>query len=128
MVNRTICSYFNGADEACMRSKITLPGSIEASLEVIYRKHSCLPISDETRQILSSIPEDLAFDKLMKVLNSKQISSIDGFIKHLVNKSSGMSPAQSPIPSGSKSRKALQGQYQKQSLSYFLWVYNKSVN
>lgn len=119
MENRSTSSYFNGADEASMRSKITLPGSIEASLEVIYRKHSCPPIIDETRQILSSIPEDLAFDKLMKVLDSKQIISIDGFIKHLVNKSSCMSPAQSAIPSGSKSRKALQGQYHKQSLSYF---------
>ncbi|KAG2267052.1 hypothetical protein Bca52824_074131 [Brassica carinata] len=81
-----------------MRSVIALPSRLETVLEKIYSKHKCPHISDESRQRLSSIPEDLAFDLLRKAFNSPGTSSLDRFIAskltHIVTVTS--SPAKSP--------------------------------
>nr|VDD35013.1 unnamed protein product [Brassica oleracea] len=80
------------------RSVIALPSRLETVLEKIYSKHKCPHISDESRQRLSSIPEDLAFDLLRKAFNSPGTSSLDRFIAskltHIVTVTS--SPAKSP--------------------------------
>ncbi|VVA99749.1 unnamed protein product [Arabis nemorensis] len=78
------------------RLEIVLPGRIETGLEEIYKKHKCGPINNETRKRLSLVSEEVASDTLKKVLNSKHVISLDGFIKYFVDQSSGKSPAQSP--------------------------------
>ncbi|KAF3485386.1 hypothetical protein F2Q69_00052085 [Brassica cretica] len=62
------------------RSVIVLSSRLESVLEKIYGKHKCPPINEESRQRLSSIPEDLAFDLLRKAFNSPGISNLDRFI------------------------------------------------
>ncbi|CAN7077015.1 unnamed protein product [Brassica oleracea var. botrytis] len=62
------------------RSVIVLSSRLETVLEKIYGKHKCPPINEESRQRLSSIPEDLAFDLLRKAFNSPGISNLDRFI------------------------------------------------
>nr|XP_018461385.1 PREDICTED: probable RNA-dependent RNA polymerase 5 [Raphanus sativus] len=63
------------------RSPIVLPNRLETVLEKIYSKHKCPPINDESRQRLSSIPEELAFDLLRTAFNSPpEMSSLDRFI------------------------------------------------
>lgn len=63
------------------RSPIVLPNRLETVLEKIYSKHKCPPINDESRQRLSSIPEELAFDLLRTAFNSPpEMSSLGRFI------------------------------------------------
>lgn len=115
-----------GTNHASSRSRIDLSGRIETALVNIYRKHNLTPINDDTRQRLCSIPETLAFELVRNVfsLQAGVIYNLDGFIISKVNQavsftgslprlSSGGSPVQSRIPSGST---VLQGQYQKYSL------------
>ncbi|VVA99759.1 unnamed protein product [Arabis nemorensis] len=105
-------SYFHGDDQVSSpaRSEIVLPGRIETVLEKIYTKHKCSPISDESRQRLSLIPEELAFDLLRRGYNSPAvIYDLDGWIVTKINQagtvtgsprlSSGGSPAKSPTSS-----------------------------
>lgn len=121
-------SYLNGDDQVSLqRSVIVLPDRIEAVLKKIYSKHNCPPINDESRQRLSSIPEELAFDLLRKIFNSPAVNNLDGLIVSKVNQSvtvtgsprlsSGGSTAKSPSSSGKHSRRVYQGQFQKQSPS-----------
>ncbi|KAF8055796.1 hypothetical protein N665_1286s0006 [Sinapis alba] len=87
------------------QSLIVLPARLETVLEKIYGKHKCPPINDESRQRLSSIPEELAFDLLRKAFNSQGMSNLDRFIlsklTHAVTVTT--SPAKS-TPSSSRSR------------------------
>lgn len=117
-------SYFHGDDQVSSPSEIVLPGRIETVLEKIYTKHKCSPISDESRQKLSFIPEELAFDLLRRGYNSPAvIYDLDGWIVTKINQagtvtgsprlSSGGSPAKSPT----FSVRVYQGQFQKQSFS-----------
>ncbi|CDY35910.1 BnaA07g00770D [Brassica napus] len=82
------------------RSVIALPARLETVLEKIYSKHKCPPINDESRQRLSSIPEEIAFDLLRKAFNAPGMSNLDHFIlsklTHAVTVTS--SPAKSPPP------------------------------
>ncbi|KAJ0254181.1 hypothetical protein HA466_0107220 [Hirschfeldia incana] len=88
------------------RSLIVLAHRLESVLEKVYSKHKCAPINDESRQRLSSIPEDFAFDLLRKAFNSPVMNNLDRFIAskltHTVTVTS--SPAKSPPPSSSRSR------------------------
>ncbi|CAN7047538.1 unnamed protein product [Brassica rapa subsp. trilocularis] len=79
------------------RSVIALPARLETVLEKIYSKHKCPPINDDSRQRLSSIPEDLAFDLLRKAFNSPGTSSLDRFIASKLTSSY-------PPPGSSRSR------------------------
>ncbi|CAG7900451.1 unnamed protein product [Brassica rapa] len=79
------------------RSLIVLPARLETVLEKIYSKHKCPPINDESRQRLSSIPEEIAFDLLRKAFNSPGTSSLDRFIASKLTSSY-------PPPGSSRSR------------------------
>ena len=79
------------------RSVIALPSRLETVLEKIYSKHKCPPISEESRQRLSSIPEEIAFDLLRKAFNSPGTSSLDRFIASKLTSSY-------PPPGSSRSR------------------------
>ncbi|XP_010416585.1 PREDICTED: probable RNA-dependent RNA polymerase 5 isoform X1 [Camelina sativa] len=108
----------SSANHASSRSRIDLSGRIETALVNIYRKHNLTPINDETRQRLSSIPENLAFGLVCDVFSLQfgVICNLDSFIVSTVNQAvgvtgsprlssaSGGSPAQSRIPSGSHVR------------------------
>ncbi|KFK40362.1 hypothetical protein AALP_AA3G363900 [Arabis alpina] len=83
-------SYFSGDEQVSspVRSEIVLllPGRIESVLEKIYSKHKCSPISNESRQRLSLIPEELAFDWLRRGYNSPAvIYDLDGWISAKIN-------------------------------------------
>ncbi|KFK40360.1 hypothetical protein AALP_AA3G363800 [Arabis alpina] len=90
-------------------TSIVLPGQIETILEEIYKKHNTGPINDETRKRLSLVCEELASDTLQKILNSKHVFSLDGFIKYFLDQSSGKfpAPAQSPPCSSAAQYRAL---------------------
>lgn len=95
MENRT-SQHVNGGDQASSRSENTLPGPVEAILEEVYRKHNLGPISDETRQRLSLVSEELASDTLREVLNSNHVRTThDRFINFLLDQATNGSP-QSP--------------------------------
>ncbi|XP_013596635.1 PREDICTED: probable RNA-dependent RNA polymerase 5 isoform X1 [Brassica oleracea var. oleracea] len=95
MENRT-SQHVNGGDQASSRSENTLPGPVEAILEEVYRKHNLGPISDETRQRLSLVSEELASDTLRKVLDSNHVrTTLDRFINFLLDQAINGSP-QSP--------------------------------
>ncbi|CAN8257589.1 unnamed protein product [Cochlearia groenlandica] len=99
--------FLNGGDKALSRPEIFLHERVESVLEKIYRKYECAPISHDSRQRLSSISKESAFDLLRKIFNSSTVMySLDGFIAAKVNLavnftvsprlSSGGSPAESP--------------------------------
>jgi RNA-dependent RNA polymerase len=73
---------FRSMNQASSRIRIALSGRIETALENIYRKHNLTPINDETRQRLSSIPENLGFELVRKVfsLQAGLIYNLDSFI------------------------------------------------
>ncbi|XP_024015999.1 probable RNA-dependent RNA polymerase 5 isoform X2 [Eutrema salsugineum] len=118
-------SYFNGDDQLTSRPVMVLPGRLERLLDRIYSQHKCSPINDESRQRLSSIPEDLAFELLRKAFNSPVMYNLDGFIVSKFNQavsvtgsprlSSGGSPAKSPP---SSSRKHGSRVHQEMSLDF----------
>lgn len=96
MENRT-SQHVNGGDQASSRSENTLPGPVEAILEEVYRKHNLGPISDETRQRLSLVSEELASDTLRKVLDSNHVrTTLDRFINFLLDQAINGSPQSPP--------------------------------
>ena len=101
------------------RSVIALPSRLETVLEKIYSKHKCPPISEESRQRLSSIPEEIAFDLLRKAFNAPGMSNLDHFIlsklTHAVTVTS--SPAKSPPPKDGC--RVSQGQYHSKEESFY---------
>lgn len=74
-----------GGDQASSpRPKIALPDRIEAALDEIYKKHNRRLLNEETRQRLSSIPEDSACDSLGRIINFQGIKSLNRLIKSLI--------------------------------------------
>jgi len=105
---------FRSMNQASSRIRIALSGRIETALENIYRKHNLTPINDETRQRLSSIPENLGFELVRKVfsLQAGLIYNLDSFIVSKVNQAVSFTgypqPANSLSPSGRHVSRVLQ--------------------
>lgn len=95
---------------------MVLPARLETVLEKVYSKHKCPPINDESRQRLSSIPEESAFDLLRKAFNSPVMNNLDRFIASKLAFTSF--PAKSTPPSSSRSRVS-QGQFLSKPESLF---------
>jgi len=106
---------FRSMNQASSRIRIALSGRIETALENIYRKHNLTPINDETRQRLSSIPENLGFELVRNAfsLRAGLIYNLDSFIVSKVNQAVSFTgyprPANSLSPSGRHVSRVLQG-------------------
>ncbi|KAG7641367.1 RNA-dependent RNA polymerase eukaryotic-type [Arabidopsis suecica] len=105
---------FRSMNQASSRIRIALSGRIETALENIYRKHNLTPINDETRQRLSSIPENLGFELVRNAfsLRAGLIYNLDSFIVSKVNQAVSFTgyprPANSLSPSGRHVSRVLQ--------------------